>query len=93
MSGYNFTMTLRPYGNVRLTYFDSWYGQLTKYFLVKQTEKAGYVWERLPGGKLIQVCERLDSRGNTLISDRAGLLALIRKEWRRRQRQSTGRIA
>ena len=86
-------ITQDPHGNVRMTYSNDQSALTIRIFVVKQTEHLGYVWERLTDGRLIQVCERLDSRGTTLMSDRTSLLALIRKEWRRQRQRDLAYFA
>lgn len=54
--------------------------------------RGGYIYERVPrradGNDVVQVCDGLVHRGNTLTcSDRAKLPEIIREEWRRMVRE------
>ena len=70
---------------VTLTYTDRWDGEITRTFVAPSC--GGYVREIWPGrnSDAQQVCEGLYSSGDTLESSTDTLLAVIRREWRRRR--------
>ena len=71
-------------GSIRLRYTDDFGDTSVREFWVPSG--GGYVREvdtKRPGTLGAQVCERLESRGNTLSATRETLLDLIRREYRR----------
>lgn len=69
-------------GHVFLSFDDPITGdRVTREFFVRDAPFS-YVRERNENGSITQPCDRLASRGSTLVCDgRAYLLPLIRREW------------
>ncbi len=72
---------VRENGYVELSYDDFDGGRTVTIYFVPQN--GGYVRVYHASGNHYQVCEKLSTRGNTLMSTRENLPALIRAEWRK----------
>jgi len=79
------TITTDAAGYVTLSYDDEYEGRVTREFSVPPN--GGYIREHLGNGRTTQPCEKLATRGNTLMaSSRTALADVIRREYRAMRR-------